>query len=124
MDNYLPLRKAFAAEENVSSTGHRADIPYAHLAGIPFFPPQPPLRLPSPSIGPDLDESLTSLETARSLSIGPSWGGGVVLREKYVFCVPWELQRLISHFCLSEESVGGAQRRGKFSSLKGKHALH
>ena len=30
------------------------------------------------------------------------------LREKYVFCVPRELQRLLSLFCLWEESVGGA----------------
>ena len=56
--------------------------------------------------------NLTSLETARSLANCPSWwegggwGGGV--REKYVFCVPRELQRLLSLFCLWEESVGGA----------------
>ena len=30
------------------------------------------------------------------------------LREKYIFCVPRELQRLLSLFCLWEESVGGA----------------
>ena len=66
--------------------------------------------------------SVTSLETARSLANGPSWGGGG-LRDKYVFCVPLELQRLLSLFYLWEESVGGAQRRGKFSSLEGKHML-
>ena len=51
--------------------------------------------------------SVTSLETARSLANGISWGGGG-LREKYVFCVLWELQRLLSLFCLWEDSVGGA----------------
>ena len=35
-------------------------------------------------------------------------GGGGGLREKYVFCVLRELQRLLSVFCLWEESVGGA----------------
>ena len=50
--------------------------------------------------------SVTSLETARSLANGPSWGGGV-LREKYVFCIPRELQHLLSLFCLWEESMGG-----------------
>ena len=50
--------------------------------------------------------SVTLLETARSLANGPSWRGR--LREKYVFCVPRELQRLLSLFCLWEESVGGA----------------
>ena len=50
--------------------------------------------------------SVTSLETERSLANGPGLGEG--LREKYVFCVPWELQRLLSLFCLWEESVGGA----------------
>ena len=48
-----------------------------------------------------------SLETTRSLANGPSWGGGE-LREKYTFCVPRELQRRLSLFCLWEESVGGA----------------
>ena len=38
--------------------------------------------------------SVTSLETARSLANGPSWG----LLEKYVFCVPRELQRFLSPF--------------------------
>ena len=53
--------------------------------------------------------SVTSLETARSLANGSSWGGGEgELREKYVFCVHRELQRLLSLFCLWEESVGGA----------------
>ena len=51
-------------------------------------------------------ECATSLETARSLANGPSWRGGG-LREKYVFCIPQELQRLLSLFCLWEESVGG-----------------
>ena len=51
--------------------------------------------------------SVTSLETARSLAIMALVGGGA-LREKYVFCVPRELQRLLSLFCLWEDSVGGA----------------
>ena len=43
--------------------------------------------------------SVTSLETVRSLANDPSWsvgggGGGCWLREKYVFCVPREFQRL------------------------------
>ena len=42
-------------------------------------------------------------------------GGVCILRSR-------ELQRLLSLFCLWEESVGGAERRGKFSSLEGKHA--
>ena len=50
--------------------------------------------------------SVTSLETARSLANGPSWGEGAegevcILRSR-------ELQRLLSLFCLWEESVGGA----------------
>ena len=49
---------------------------------------------------------LTSFETACSLANGPSLGGG--LRDKHVFCVPRELQRLLSLFCLWEESVDGA----------------
>ena len=52
--------------------------------------------------------SVTSLETATSLANDPSWGGGGGAREKYVFCVPRQLQRLLSLFCLWEESVGGA----------------
>ena len=52
--------------------------------------------------------SVTLLETARSLANGPSWGGGGLLGEKYVFCVLRDLQHLLSHFCLREESVGGA----------------
>ena len=46
---------------------------------------------------------VTSLETSRSLANGPSWGGGgggCGRREKYVFCFPRELQRLLSLFCL------------------------
>ena len=35
--------------------------------------------------------------------------------------VPRELQRLLSLFCPWKESVGGGLRRGKFSSLEGKH---
>ena len=35
--------------------------------------------------------------------MAPRWGW-----EKYVFCVPRELQRLLFLFCLWEESVGGA----------------
>ena len=50
--------------------------------------------------------SVTSLETARSLANGPSWEGGG-LRVTYVFCVPGELQRLLS-LCQWEEFVGGA----------------
>ena len=46
--------------------------------------------------------SVTSLETARSLANGPSLGG-----EKHVFCVPQELQSLLSLFCLWEELSGG-----------------
>ena len=38
---------------------------------------------------------------------GPSWGGGVGLSEKYVFCVPRELHRLLSLFCLWEKLNGG-----------------
>ena len=49
---------------------------------------------------------VTSFETAHPLANGPGWGEG--WREKYVFCVPRELQRLLSLFCLWEESVGGA----------------
>ena len=41
---------------------------------------------------------VTTLETARSLANGPSWGeGGGVLREMYVF-VPRELLRFLSLF--------------------------
>ena len=40
--------------------------------------------------------SVMSLDTACSLANGPSWGGGGCLRENYVFCVPRELQRLLS----------------------------
>ena len=52
----------------------------------------------------------TALETARSLANGPSWwvGGGV--REKYVFCDPLELRRLVTLFCLERslwESLNG-----------------
>ena len=54
-----------------------------------------------------LTKCVTSLETASPLANGPSRGGGAY-REKYVFCVPRELQRLLSLFCLWEESVGGA----------------
>ena len=51
--------------------------------------------------------SVTSLETACALMAkGPSWRRG--LREKYVFCVPQELQRLLYLFCQWKESVGGA----------------
>ena len=49
---------------------------------------------------------VTSLETARSLANCSVKGRAEVL--KYVFCVPRELQRLLSLFCLWEESVGGA----------------
>ena len=49
--------------------------------------------------------SATSLETARSLANGPSWGGG--LREKYAFYVPQELQRFLSLFCLWADLNGG-----------------
>ena len=35
--------------------------------------------------------------------------------------VSWELQRLLSLFYLWEESVGGAKRQEKFSSLEGKY---
>ena len=49
-------------------------------------------------------------------------GGGCLLREKYVFCIPRELQRPLSLFRLWEESVGEAKRRGKFSSLEGEHS--
>ena len=53
--------------------------------------------------------SVTSHETARSLAYGPSWGGGGGwLKEKYKFCFPRELQRLLPLFCQWEESVGGA----------------
>ena len=51
---------------------------------------------------------VTSLETARSLANGPSFG----LKGKYVFCVPRESKRLLSLFCLWEKSAGRAQRRG------------
>ena len=40
-------------------------------------------------------------------------GGGGGLKEKYVFCVPRELQRLLSLFCLWEESVGRSLTAGK-----------
>ena len=42
-------------------------------------------------------------------------GGGGLQREKYVFCVPRELQRLLSLFSLWEESVGGAYKGGENS---------
>ena len=51
--------------------------------------------------------SVTSLETALTLANSPSWKGRG-LNEKYVFCVPRELQRLLSLFYLWEESVVGA----------------
>ena len=66
-------------------------------------------------------QCVTSFETARSLANDPSWGRGG-LKEKYIFCVPRELQRLLSLFCRWEESVGGAQQGWKFSSMEGKHA--
>ena len=51
--------------------------------------------------------SVMSLETARSLANGPSWGGGTegevcILRSPRIASSP------ISFFCLWEESVGGA----------------
>ena len=52
--------------------------------------------------------SVTSLKTACSLANGPILERGGGLRDKYVFCVPRELQRLLSLFCQWEESVGGA----------------
>ena len=41
--------------------------------------------------------------------------GGGGLREKYVFCVPRELQRLLSLFSLWEESVGAELNGGENS---------
>ena len=67
-------------------------------------------------------ECSTSHETARSLANGPSWGGGrgrVVegrgLKEKYVFCVPWELQRLLSLFFVYERSLWAELNGGENS---------
>ena len=60
--------------------------------------------------------SVTSLETARSLANGPSWGGGGVQREKYVFGVPLELQRLLSLFFCGRSLWAGLNR--------GENSLH
>ena len=63
------------------------------------------LRSPGISASPIFDanfpdqnvqrHSVTSLETMRSLANDPSWSGARWLREKYVFCVPREFQRLL-----------------------------
>ena len=51
--------------------------------------------------------SVTSLDTARSLANGPSWGRGGGAEGEVCILRPWKLQRLLSLFCLWEESVGG-----------------
>ena len=52
--------------------------------------------------------SVTSLETARSLTNGPSWGGGGGAEgEICILHSPGELQRLLSLFCLWAELNGG-----------------
>ena len=48
--------------------------------------------------------SVTSLETARSLANDPKGGEGGGARGR----ISRELQRILSLFCLWEESVGGA----------------
>ena len=60
---------------------------------------------------------MTSLETARSLANDPS-GEGLRGNSPGIAASPISLLSMVS----LEESVGGAQRRGKFSSLEGKHA--
>ena len=48
--------------------------------------------------------------------------GGGAEGEVCILRSPGIAARLLSLFCLWEESVGGAKRQGKFSSLEGKHA--
>ena len=63
--------------------------------------------------------SVTSLETAPQLANGPSGRG---LRGNSLGIVA-SLISLLSMVALEESvGVGGAQWRGKFSSLEGKHA--
>ena len=51
--------------------------------------------------------SVTSLETASPLTNDPSWGGGAEGEvEKFLFCVPQELQCLLSLFCLVTGKFG------------------
>ena len=60
---------------------------------------------------------MTSLDNALSLANDPKGGG---LKGNFPGIAP-SLISFLSMVAL-EESVGGAQRRGKFSSLEGKHA--
>ena len=61
--------------------------------------------------------SVTSLETAPPLANGPS-GEGLWGNSLGIAAFPISLLSMAA----LEESVGGAERRGKFSSMEGKHA--